>query len=160
MMVLRGADTSGIDAQIVARQNDAFAPGTTQVWTKRPWATQPAAAEFVHFFQYFVVVEYVRGFARVSDPVADIVDYDEELLRVMRAGMRYYGELQADEQGELTQAAAQEYQRILQAYVAHENRGKFKPGPNFKVGVGTMRTIPTRVYGNNSGIFGDRSQQG
>jgi len=150
--------TVGLNCQIVAKQ--ASAAGTTTITPKRPWLTMPLAADTLSFYQYFLVVEYVKGFARITDPVAAIVDDDEDLLRVLRSGMRYYGELQSDEDGELTQTTFADYQKILKAYVNRATRGDFKPKPNFDLGLSLMRTIPSRVIGNNSGIFGDKEAQG
>lgn len=153
-----GTDLMAINCGIVAKQ--ASDAGETTVTMKRPWLTVPLTNDGLTFYEHFLVVEYVKGFSRIEDPVADIIDDDEDLLRVMRAGMRYYGEFAAEELSETTNQAFQAYQKILREYVGRTTRGDFKPRPNFDLNIGLMRTIPSRVIGNNSGIFGDREAQG
>lgn len=157
MCVVLGTDVDGINGQIVARQSTES--GETEIMTKRPWLTQPETDDEVTFHSSFLVVEYIRGFTRITDPVAEIVDDDEDLLFVVREGMRYLGHLNVDESNEMTPIAFKQYQKALDAYVANANSGLFQQKPSFRMNL--PRRFGTGVIsGNVSGIYGDREQQG
>lgn len=125
---------------------------------KRPLPFAPLVGELINIHEAYLVVEYVKGFNRVVDLVCDIVD-DEDVQRVIEEGLRYYGELQVDEESEYAIRWSQQYRRALKSYVNFRTRGLFKPKSKFSVDLKSQRVEPSRFYGNNSGVFGDQDAQ-
>ena len=127
-------------------------------YLKRPLPFEPLTGETFSVHEAYLVVDYVRGFDRVKDLVCDIVE-DDDVQRVLEEGMRYYGELQVDEESEYAIRWSQQYRKALRAYTNFRSRGLFKPKAKFDVDLRSMRVEPGRLYGNTSGVYGDPDAQ-
>ncbi len=127
---------------------------------KRPLPFEPLAGELFNIHECFLIVEYIKGFEKVKDLVCDIVD-DEDLLIVVENGLRYYGELQTDEESEYAIRWSNQYRTSLKSYVNFHTRHLFKQQPKIsKPNFNAITGDPSRLYGNNSGVYGDPEAQG
>jgi hypothetical protein len=131
----------------------------TTLYLKRPLISEIQVGDTIDINQYFLNIEYVKGFTRVKDLVCDIIN-DEDVQRVLEEGMRYFGEIQTDEESQFAMRWERQYEKAIKQYLNRRTRGVFKQKPKFDVDLQSLRGEPGRLYGNNSGVFGDPEQQG
>ena len=159
LLYYKDGENAGFTSMIQRYDHQVGVTPENIAYLKRPLPFDVLAAENVSIHSNFLIVEYVTGFGKIADLVCDIVP-DEDVQRVLEEGLRYYGETQTDEESEFAMRWERQYDKAMRQYMNRRSRGIFKQKPKFAVSLNTIRSEPGRLYGNNSGVYGDPEQQG
>lgn len=83
-------------------------------------------------YEHAYYIEYASKFTNALDVTTAIVE-DEDIPEVLEAGLRYYGELQTEEEGEFVNRSFQEYKRKIKDWYKRHQReanltSRYMPG--------------------------------
>lgn len=81
----------------------------------------PDTAQNYTIYEHGYYIEYATKFMSVLDATTSIVG-DDDIPEVIEAGMRYYGELQTEEEGEFVNRTFQEYSRKIKDWYKRHQR--------------------------------------
>lgn len=113
-----------------------------------------AGDEFIASLNY-VVIEYTSAFHKTANIETEQIFEDPGVERVLREGLRYYGELQTDEESEFVIKWSRQYKSAISRWFAQNSRNVMQTRGRYQPSLGKLRENGVKTF-NGSATWEDR----
>ena len=108
-----------------------------------------AGDEFTASFNY-IVLEYTSAFYKNSNIETEQIFEDPAIEQVLCDGLRYYGELQSDEESEFSMKWSRQYDKSVNRWFAQNGRGIMKQQGRWQPSLGKLRENGNRGFSGSA----------